>query len=31
MSMPMDWDAVRDMERDVNENAEMYAALADDD
>jgi hypothetical protein len=29
--MPMDWDAVRDMERDVDENAEMYAALADDD
>lgn len=29
--MPMDWDAVRDMKRDVDENAEMYAALADDD
>ena len=29
--MPMDWDAVRDMERDVDENAEMYHALADDD
>ena len=29
--MPMDWDAVRDMERDVDENAEMYSALADDD
>ena len=29
--MPMDWEAVRDMERDVNENAEMYEALADAD
>ncbi len=27
----MDWDAVQDMERDVDENAEMYEALADDD
>ncbi len=29
--MPMDWDAVRDPERDVDENAETYAALADND
>lgn len=29
--MPMDWDAIQDMERDVTENAEMYRALADDD
>lgn len=29
--MAMDWESVRDMERDVDEHPEMYRALADDD
>lgn len=29
--MAMNWDAERDMERDVEENHEMYEALAGDD
>lgn len=28
--MPMDWEAERDMARDVEENEELYAALAGD-
>jgi len=28
--MSVDWDAQRDMDRDVEEHAELYAALADD-
>jgi hypothetical protein len=28
--MPMDWEAERDMARDVEENEELYQALADD-
>ncbi len=29
--MPMNWDAERDMARDVEENADLYQALADED
>lgn len=29
--MPMNWDAERDMARDVEENEELYQALADED
>ena len=29
--MPMNWDAEEDMARDVEENRELYEALADDD
>ncbi len=29
--MPMNWDTERDMARDVEENKELYQALADDD
>jgi len=28
--MPMNWEAEREMARDVEENAELYDALADD-
>ncbi len=29
--MPMNWEAERDMARDVEENPELYQALADED
>jgi len=29
--MPVNWDAQRNMDRDVEENADLYAALADED
>lgn len=28
--MPVNWEAQREMDRDVEENAELYQALADD-
>lgn len=30
-NMPMNWDAEQNMARDVEENEELYQALADDD
>ena len=30
-NMPVNWDAQRNMDRDVEENADLYAALADED
>jgi hypothetical protein len=29
--MPMNWEAEKEMARDVEENGELYEALADDD
>jgi hypothetical protein len=28
--MPVNWEAQRDMDRDVEENADLYAVLADE-